>query len=434
MGLAATLIKSGADKNAKTVFGVNLLHAAAESHDLANITAALQLGVDPNIKNSFNQTPLAIIINKKPLNMPAAAAIIRAGGDPNSKTTFGENLLHAAVDSNSYANIKLAVKLGVDPNAKDSFGKTALQRVLGKVPVNKDAVALLSAPGSIRHTPTRTHSSVSASPTTRSTVPSASPAPSPTIHKAPAPRATTQASAPSRPAVTVDPHLLQPTTIVVQQPFKLDSLINRPESGRLICEYIDKNTLNFDQLDFLRKSRNARELVLDHIKSLSDEDEKLRLVTKCRDIKTGLGYFFNTKKNMFEFNNPFPVQLEQLQNEMEAKRSKATSIPSQAPALTPSSYAVMHPSMSGVPSTQPAANEEASAPPMEEVLQPQLYPLTDAYGKPFMPQFDFVKETKSTEAPPAVEASNPVVSELPLLNPEDEKADEDIPATKASGI
>ena len=121
---------TGADPNARDVFGLTPLHRAAEiSKTPETVTALINAGADLNARAEFGLTPLhrAAAHSQTP---ETVTALINAGADPNARAEFGLTPLHrAAAHSQTPEIVTALINAGADPNARDGDGRTPFELI-----------------------------------------------------------------------------------------------------------------------------------------------------------------------------------------------------------------------------------------------------------------------------------------------------------------
>lgn len=407
MDLITTLIQvHKVNPNTSTMFGDNLLHVLIEADQIKDLKKALSLGVNPNNKGGMDKTPLSQLINKSwsYLNLDAAKILIEAGANPDTTNRFNANLLHTAIESRSIANVEKALALGVNPENSDGF-RTPMQ-LATRTFSSRDAQVVC---GLISSAIERRKKAFTSPMFSTSKIMASTMAP---------PRSPTTSS--------VAPYLTQPKIIRIEQPFDLNSLLNRPNSGQLICEYILEKNPDFDSLTFLGKSDSAKEQVFNYICGL-EFDKKFKLVELGQDRATGLGFFFNVYRFKWGIGTSFRVQLEELYQSLVNEKNKAALDSATAPMIyadiptieltqpltpLPNSHLGFYPVLQSI-----EPNPVASAPPQPEPLL-ATDPLTWDAKKVAM---DELTANLTVPGSSTVEAvAQPVCN----ARPEDELADE----------
>ncbi|SMG50269.1 ankyrin repeat domain-containing protein, partial [Dethiosulfovibrio salsuginis] len=125
--IVATLIKAGADIEAKDTSDETLLHRAAAHNENPEIIAMLiEAGADIEAKNIYKGTPLHVAAAHNE-NPEIVATLIKAGADIEAKDTFDRNPLHEAARWNENPEIiAMLIEAGADVNAKSYDGKKPL--------------------------------------------------------------------------------------------------------------------------------------------------------------------------------------------------------------------------------------------------------------------------------------------------------------------
>lgn len=121
---------------------------AAEELNIDEMKRLIDLGADPNSRDSYRQTPLHVAISnlqlrsnskKKSRKIPVKDAanvielLISSGSDPNSKTVNGTTPALIAAGDLVYgeAILKLLMDVGADLNVPTNTGNTPMKRALG---------------------------------------------------------------------------------------------------------------------------------------------------------------------------------------------------------------------------------------------------------------------------------------------------------------
>lgn len=121
---------------------------AAEELNIDEMKRLIDLGADPNSRDSYRQTPLHVAIHniylrgtskKKSRKIPVKEAtnvielLISSGSDPNSKTVNGTTPALTAAADLVYGEsiLKLLIKAGANLNVPTNTGNTPMKRALG---------------------------------------------------------------------------------------------------------------------------------------------------------------------------------------------------------------------------------------------------------------------------------------------------------------
>ena len=125
--LIISLLKAGADVNAKNKYGWTPLHKAAMRDASETVEVLLKAGADVHVKGNDGDTPL-----HKAARWTARDAsetvemLLKAGADVHAKGNNGNTPLHSAAANNASVTAEVLLKAGADVNAKNKKGWTPL--------------------------------------------------------------------------------------------------------------------------------------------------------------------------------------------------------------------------------------------------------------------------------------------------------------------
>ncbi len=121
-----TLIKRGADVNAKEEDGwTALMHTAYEGHT-ETVTALIENGADVNAKDNIGRTALRVAASEG--HTETVTVLIENGADVNAKDKYGYTPLMLG----NTEIVTALIENGADVNAKDNKGRTALGFAVSK--------------------------------------------------------------------------------------------------------------------------------------------------------------------------------------------------------------------------------------------------------------------------------------------------------------
>lgn len=135
---AMFLVRQGADPNVKNANGKSLLHLLVTAEgDRSIIDELVNVhGADIHLQDSKGRTPLALLMtDAQSFNAPNALHLIQLGADPNTRDTDGFTVLHHLVrnlDKIKHPTIKKLVKTyHADIHATSNDGLTPLAMLMG---------------------------------------------------------------------------------------------------------------------------------------------------------------------------------------------------------------------------------------------------------------------------------------------------------------
>lgn len=126
-GSVELLINSGANINARDIYGNTPLLVAILKKDTATAALLLEKGANPNVKNNYGETP--IMLAAKNNDIVLVKLLVAKGVSINSKDGKGNPVLIEAVNKNSPEFVRYLIENGATVNVRDMWmnkEKTAL--------------------------------------------------------------------------------------------------------------------------------------------------------------------------------------------------------------------------------------------------------------------------------------------------------------------
>ena len=118
------LLQTGADPNAKSVYGWPAVMVAANDNDAEVVSALLEAGADVNAKSPEGGTPLIVACIR---NQENVKVLLDAGAEVNVRDGEGVAALgYAAMYADEASVIEFLIAAGADVDARDDWGYTAL--------------------------------------------------------------------------------------------------------------------------------------------------------------------------------------------------------------------------------------------------------------------------------------------------------------------
>jgi len=103
------------------------LHAAVLRRDIDLSRSLLKAGADVNARDKDGWTPLYQAC--RCLSFETVRFLLDHGADPNICTADNSTPLHAACMNSSVDYVRILLQHGADPGSKDRFGETALDKI-----------------------------------------------------------------------------------------------------------------------------------------------------------------------------------------------------------------------------------------------------------------------------------------------------------------
>ena len=130
-GLSRALA-GGASVNAKGRFEITPLMIAVDVQNLAAVEALLKAGALPNAKAADRNGPVSLAVKSyqaTPYGRDILAAVIQAGGDPDSRQPDGDPVLMQFVLAHDAAGLRLMKSLGANLDVRDRGGDPFITNV-----------------------------------------------------------------------------------------------------------------------------------------------------------------------------------------------------------------------------------------------------------------------------------------------------------------
>jgi cytohesin len=125
-------LANGASVNATGKFDITPLMIAVDAQNLAAVEALLKAGALPNAKAADRNGPVSLATKSYHANPHGAdilSAVIRAGGDPNTRQPDGDPVLMQFVLAHDAAGLKLMKSLGANLDTVDRGGDPFITNV-----------------------------------------------------------------------------------------------------------------------------------------------------------------------------------------------------------------------------------------------------------------------------------------------------------------
>ncbi len=131
--LTTSLLRGGADPNARNANGLTPLICAARAGQVGTIRLLVEAGADPNLRGGINGwTPIMHAVHKN--QSRSVEALLDLGADVNGGGPHHESALMMAAGYGQTEIVSLLLRLGADPRARSADGETALSLAVSGVP------------------------------------------------------------------------------------------------------------------------------------------------------------------------------------------------------------------------------------------------------------------------------------------------------------
>ena len=138
LDLAATLLKAGADSNAKTGAGSTALHDASRNRNVEAAILLLDHGANVNARSHEMNTPLHEA--SRGGSVEVVQVLLNRGADINAKTESGNTALHWASMWGSAEVLALLIDRGADEQVMNKHDKSVLDVVISVNETARDKV------------------------------------------------------------------------------------------------------------------------------------------------------------------------------------------------------------------------------------------------------------------------------------------------------
>jgi len=120
-----TLLREGAEVDARDADGTTPLHWAVRLDDVDLVGTLVRAGADVEAENRYGLRPLTLAATNG--SARALRVLLDAGADPSTRTSAGEPVVMTAARTGSVDALRLLIAGGSDVNAREAwFGETAL--------------------------------------------------------------------------------------------------------------------------------------------------------------------------------------------------------------------------------------------------------------------------------------------------------------------
>ena len=106
--------------------GDTALHRVADRGDKATVPFLIDKGVDPNIRNDYEETPLHKAVARG--HTQIVQFLLERGADPAIADSDGESALHLAAKNGHIQIVEILLERGMDPASQDNQDKTPLHK------------------------------------------------------------------------------------------------------------------------------------------------------------------------------------------------------------------------------------------------------------------------------------------------------------------